>query len=769
MIISSQWINELLKQSFSAADIADHLSQTGFESELLDDNVNISTDLVVGEVTAVEPHPNASKLNICQVNIGSEVLQIVCGCPTVVDAKFVIVAPVGTTLPKIEIKAAELRGVASNGMICALGEIGFEIEQKGIFHIQQDCQPGQSLTELIQGSKLIDVDLTPNRGDCASAFGLVRDYAASANLALPMPGYGLEGAPGKLLNMSEKAVTNFSAAKVSVNIQKSLPLEMTQRLQQSGIKLINPVVDLLNYVMIYLGQPMHAYDANCVELPLSARFSNGNERLDALDDQTYDLNKHDLTIYDRNGPIGLAGVIGGSDSKVTSATKEVILESATFDAASIAKTLRNTHIHTDAAYRFERGVSPDLNELALAYALTMMKQYLDAEVLEIDTYSTKLDTREVVTGVEWLNSYLGSSLSKEQMQSYLNRLKIDTMIKDDQLVSILPVHRLDMHEQVDIAEEVARIHGYNQIPLSPMVTELKVSRTKSNVVTDAKRYLCQLGMQEVVTYSYTSPKLIELIDPNANTFEIQNPIHSDMNLMRTNLWQTMIPVLQYNRSRQQSQLQLFEAAHIFLRGENNEPREVMMLAGLMNGISQRKSYLQEERNVDYYDVQNAVENLLYQLGYQCQFIAKKLQSLHPHQGAVIVVGDVEVGSVGKLHPQLCAELDIENTFGFSINMDALPEQAISRIEFPSKYPSITRDVTIECPADTHSALLIEQWSKLDLKNLRDIQLIDCYLHDHKKSLTYQFIFQSNDGTCSDSEVQSAIDQIIAVSADLSLS
>ncbi|MDC3180876.1 phenylalanine--tRNA ligase subunit beta [Gammaproteobacteria bacterium] len=758
MIISAQWLNELLQQSLSAQDIAEHLSSTGFESELLDDNVVLSDRLVVGEVKSVTAHPDATKLNVCQVDIGQEIVQIVCGCPTVKEAKYVIVAPVGTKLPKLEIKPVNLRGIESNGMICALGEIGFEVSQKGIFHIDEDVTVGQSIRDLVLTSQRIDVDITPNRGDCASACGIARDYAASANLVWEREALASNWPKGALVEIDTPAVINFSAARVLVDMRRSLPLAITQRLTQSGIKLINPVVDLLNYAMIYLGQPMHAYDASAVKLPLKAGFEAKKTTMKALDEVSYEIDTHDLVIKDQAAIVGLAGIIGSDATKVTDVTTEVVLESAIFDPKVLAKTLRQNNIQTDAAYRFERGVSPDLNEYALTYVLQMMERYLGARVVEVDCYRTQYEPKQVKTSVQWINQYLGTVISSEEMQSYLNRLGINTQLINDDLNSIIPPHRHDISESVDIAEEVARLYGYNRIPLSPMQTDLLVSSAKINQVSEAKKILYQLGMHEILTYSYTSEYLVRLTDKDANPFQIENPIHADFDLMRTHMWQTMLPVLQYNQSRQQHNIHLFEAGHVFLRGDG-EPKESMVLAGLMSGQEKEKSYLQDERQVDYYDAQSIVHQLLDRLGYKALFRAVEHAVLHPLQAAEIVIESVVVGYVGRMHPILNSALEISEVYGFWVDMDKLPSVTGYDISLPSKYPSITRDLTLEFPEGSALGDVIRHWESLMIKDLHHIELLDCYHHNDVNAATFRFTFQSHSQTCADQDVQAAIDKL----------
>ncbi len=757
--ISPTWLKSYCNINASTEEIADILSQTGFETEVIDDLV-IDPMLVVGHIISVHQHPNADKLNICQVNVNEEILQIVCGCPTVTHAKRVIVAPINSSLPGMTLKPVSLRGVESQGMLCSLKEIGISDDASGIHHITEDAPAGTRLVDLLKhDQKILEIDITPNRGDCLSVYGIARDLASSQDLMLQAypDGESMQGyvATDTLFNVKSSNIIAYDALTGSFYPMSATPLYIVNRLRQAGMGTNHVVVDILNYIMLELGQPMHAFNAQALSLPLQIE-DGGKEVLKLLDDTIYQPRPWDLIISDQKEPHALAGIMGGYASRMQSDSTTIQLESAVFNPRGIAKSLRNCPIGSDASYRYERGVSPDLNQKALSYTAKLLRLYTKAEFSEYQSYHTGPQMPVIPFNALWINRYLGTNIAESLMIEILERLGMT--VKNGHATP--PSYRYDIHGLEDLVEEVARVYGYNNIPLEPMQGSLVPVLQSTSVSQKTKMFMVQHGYHEVVQFSFVSKELLKIFPDDCEAVEISNPIHSEFGFMRTNLLQSLVIAAQYNYQRQINHFRLFEVGESFqITGSGIE--EKTEIAAICVGHAEI-GYDNRNQEVDYYDMQRMVFALLKQYGITTAALAESNhRALHPKQSSQIVYQSKVIGQIGILHPATQKTLGLPKTGIISIQLDKLRNQTTQEIKLPSRFPSIRRDITVKVSINSKASDIEYAINKANIPNLAHLEIVDVYYdaEDRDKSLTWSLTFQSMSHTLTDKDIESAIDEI----------
>lgn len=754
--LSPKWIQNFCKLDASIEDLSDMLSQTGLETEIIDD-LYLDPKLVVGEILSIEKHPDAEKLNICQVNIGKKVVTIVCGCKTVTNAKLVIVAPPGSKLPGIEIGKAVLRGIESEGMICSLNELGLAENTLGIYHIHESVAAGTSVVDWLEhDQQLLEIDITPNRGDCLSVYGIARDLSASQNKPLISYPKGqdlakIEGS--QLFEVNSGSVPAYAAMQMTINPKRQTPLYMLNRLRQAGMGSNHLVVDILNYIMLEIGQPMHGFNQDALSLPLVMTDKIETPCL-LLDKELYNTKPWDLLVCDQKEPQALAGIMGGYKSRMQEDTVNVQLESAIFAPECIAKSLRRCHLNTDASYRYERSVAVDLNEIALSYAAELLVEYADAKIINKQCYQVLPKQTEIRLDAKFANEYLGIELDEKDMKAMLGRLGME--IKDSSVT--IPYYRHDIKEFVDLVEEIARLYGYNNIPLSEMtdILEPKVIHQDKHHMT--KLAMTHFGYHEVVQFSFISKTLLDTFKVDVDAIEIHNPIHAEYGHMRTHLWQSLILAAQYNYQRQHQNIKLFEVGSVFhLKGKKiEEPKHIAALA--MGKID--SGYLNSDKVVDYYYMQSIVLNILNEYGHpNVSFVKSKSEALHPNQSADIILNGKGIGSVGMLHPKVALELGLFEVGLLDLNLELLNNSGIEKVIRPSKYPAVTRDITLSVKQDV-SVQSLEIKVK-DIPYMVSMQLIDIYMQDDSsKNITWTIKFQSYKETLSDKTILESMKLIL---------
>lgn len=757
LTISPKWLQSYCQIDATTEQLASMLSDSGFETEVIDD-LYIDPKLVIGEVLQVEKHPNADKLNLCKVDIGGEVLSIVCGCPTVPSARLVIVAPVVSTLPGMILKPVKLRGVDSEGMICSLQEIGLVEEGgKGIYHVKEDLSAGQRLIDVLEhDARLLDIDVTPNRGDCLSVYGIARDLAASQKATLSSYPSGIDLGlvvkSSELLGRMADGVSGYDAMTGTLDRTASPPLYMINRLRQAGMGLNHVVVDILNYVMLEIGQPMHAFDQRYLDGPLSVT-QGGEQSLKLLNDEDYKPKAWDLMVCDQKGPQALAGIMGGMDSRMLPDSDTIQLESAVFFPRYIAKSLRNCQLNSDASYRYERGVSIDLNQTALAYAAKLLERYAGASFTAYQSYKLDAELVSVSISVDKINRYLGTTIREDEVQDILQRLGMD--VSANWKVSV-PSYRYDVSMDVDIIEEVARLYGYNNIALEPMHSELNPAPLSRDTTMQCKQAMVQAGYQEVVQFSFVSEQLINIFQGEGVPVVLRNPIHAEYNYMRTHIWQSLILAAQHNYQRQITDMKLFEVGETFssLKDEISEPTSLGAICiGQVN-----HGYGHHDECVDYYTMQSLARTALSAYGIH-QFLLQECSdgALHPKQSANIVSEGVVLGTIGMLNPNVCQVLSLPDTGLMVLHLDRLASGQQNPIRIPSKYPAVSRDVTITVGLDVKAGDMQNDIVSADIPYLKTIVLQDIYSQSSDAvNITWRIGFQSSEKTLSDKSVEKSM-------------
>lgn len=755
--LSPTWIKEYCKLDLDVNQIADMLSQYGLETEVIDD-IHIDPKLVIGEVIEVVGHPNADKLNVCKVDIGSEVLQIVCGCPTVKHAKHVVVAPIGSTIPGMTLKPVSLRGVDSEGMICSLKELGLAEEGSGIYHFSEEVVVGRPLAKHIHhDEKILEIDVTPNRGDCLSVYGVARDLAAASNSVLASYPKGLDldslSKTEELFVVKSDAVTAYDALVGSIDYCHLPPLYMINRLRQACMGLNHTVVDILNYVMLEIGQPMHAFDQDTLSLPLIME-SGSNKSFKLLDDSDYSPKAWDTLVSDQSGPQALAGIMGGMDSRMQEHTKNIQLESAIFSPQSIAKSLRQCKLQSDASYRYERGVSLDLNQVAISYCAALLAKYTNAEFTLYQSYHSNPNKTAITIDYDLINSTLGTQINNTEIDSILSRLGID--LNKEQ--AYIPYYRYDMTMPVDLIEEVARLYGYNNIPLEPMYGSLTPKSRDRSVSFELKNKLQYMGFQEVVQFSFTSHALLNQFFNEADAIEIANPIHSEYGHMRTNILQSLIMAAQYNTQRQFNNLRLFEVGEVFSLVNNQvieRPELGVILSGKIMGE------IGQERDVSFYDAKLVADRLLVNIK-GIEYKRASSSYLHPNQSAQIMHNGKILGYVGVLHPKAVESLSLHQAAIVHLYLNNLPETQYEGFSIPSKYPPVWRDITVTLPKDAAVGEISQQVTARELEYVTNIQLKDIFQNtDGTKNVTWAIMLQSQEATLTDKIIEPIISEIRA--------
>lgn len=752
--LSPTWIKSFCSIEATTDEMAAILSQTGFETEVIDD-LYIDPNIVIGEIVSCEKHPDAEKLNVCKVNVGSETLNIVCGCPSVVQARFVLVAKVGSKLPGIEIKEAKLRGVVSQGMICALNEIGLSDKKEGIYHIHEPVEVGTKLIDWIShDNQLLEIDVTPNRGDCLSVYGIARDLAASQGKVLSdyPKGIDVSSIPDKsMFEVKTKDVPCYGAMELTINPRRKTPLYILNRLRQAGMGSNHLVVDILNYIMLEMGQPMHGFDQESLRLPLSIH-DDEESKCALLDGTVYETKPWDILVCDQKGPQALGGIMGGFDSRLQETSEKVQLEAAQFSPRRIAKTLRRCNITSDASYMYERGVDPTLNEVGLSYAARLLVEYADAEIKSKHFYKTPLTNKEVDLDVNFINANLGITLDANVITEMLLRLGLD--INNEKVT--IPHYRHDINEPVDLVEEVARLYGYNNIPLTAMQDTLEPKVLHEDPYYKTKVKLAHMGYHEVAQFSFVSKALLNAFPVNVEPIELTNPINAEYGFMRTHLWQSLIMAAQYNYQRQQSDLKIFEVGSVFhLSNEIKEPKQVAALAYGQESFG----FLSDSKTVDYFHMQLLALEILSQYdANDVRFVRSGYAALHPNQSADVLLGEVVIGSIGMLHPKLALELGLPETGLLCIDLEKLKPKPVVLAKKPSKYPAIKRSITVTVDPSIPLSSLEEKIK--GIPNMVSLELVCIYRSDeHTQKITWEIKFQSDAETLSDGEIDKSMKMI----------
>ncbi len=787
MLVSERWLREWVSPKLDTEELADRLTMAGLEVGSIDVAGELTDKLVVGRIEEISAHPDADRLRVCKVDVGrARNLTIVCGAANARQGLYTIAALVGAKLPAgLIISKAAVRGVVSSGMLCSASELGLEESSAGIMDLAGKPQPGALASDVLHlNDKVIDLELTPNRGDCLSIRGVAREVAALTGSRLKKPVKTTEmevQARGKLavrLTASDGCPHYAGRIIRGIDASAETPLWMKERLRRAGLRSLGACVDVTNYVMIELGQPMHAFDLDKLDSFIEVRYANGKEKLELLDGSMVKPEKTDLLIADKQGPLALAGIMGGVSSSVTDQTTDIFLESAFFTPEIVAVTSRDRGIHSDSSHRFERGVDFQLQVEALERASALLIEIaggMCGPVVE-KTVAKKMPSKEpIALRNKRLNGLLGTNISRRQMISSLQRLNMEIKGKTDTIWVTAPTYRFDICIEADLIEEVARITGFENIAEVAPVGRLQpcAGNEKQLPLRRIQSVMVDRDYQEVITYSFIDHAMHELFSPDLPAVELENPISSDMSVMRASLWPGLIKTMQYNFNRQVRNMKLFETGRIFVKKGRNLLQH-RYFSGLLTGDAESRSWIDKQREVDFFDLKGDVEALIALTGRKNAFSFTSFEHpvLHPGQSAVIKDGKKSVGLLGRLHPAIEATLGLEqDVYLFEIRLDSLLEAQIPAFNEFSRFPSVQRDIALVITANMQSTDVIRSIKQHAGDLLVKLELFDQYQGEHidfgKKSLGFTLTLQHSSRTLTDSETEDLMQNVIrGVQVDL---
>jgi len=788
MKITTEWLNDWVSTGEDIGKVSETLTMAGLEVDSVEMVSQPIDKLVVGRVDSIGKHPNADKLQVCKVDVGTaKLLQIVCGARNVAEGMKVAVALVGCTLPGgMQIKSAEIRGVKSAGMLCSASELGLEEESSGLLPLDQKAKVGSdAFKALALDDTIIDIDLTPNRGDCLSVRGIARELAALTSKKLKTP-----IRENKLRSVAVKTLSVKLAAKrecpryvgrvvEGIDTSAETPLWMKERLRRCGLRPIHPVVDITNYVMLELGQPMHGFDLDKLNGPVEVRLSKSKEKLELLNGQTVSLQPGTLLIADKSGPIALAGIMGGIKTSVDETTTNVFFESAFFNPDAIAGRARSLGLHTDSSHRFERGVDPVLQEEAIERASVLLTQIAGGragKIVRVEHRPSIPKQNPISLSAEGVNELLGLNLASSKIEAYLSRLGLRiSRQKTGQWKVTPPSFRFDISRDVDLIEEVARMYGYSELPATPLQAAANMQPVPDGTLSDARirSALVDQGYYEAITYSFIDPAAQARLDPNYQSPRLSNPISEEMSVMRNSLWPGLISAALYNINRQQERVRLFEIGTVFgMKGK--KVLEQARVSALAMGEVMPAQWSQQGAKVDFYDIKGDLEHLFGLSGIKSAVRYTKTENpgLHPGQGADIYLFGAKIGSIGRIHPSIEANLDVDKPiYLFEVEKQALKAGKVPEFHSVSRFPAIRRDISLLVDRFLPAQEVMDCVKNHAGELLTDLELFDEYrgegIDSGRKSLTLGLILQDSSRTLKEEVVETLMGKVLtALQTDL---
>ena len=787
MKFSTTWLDEWVNTGLSADALAELITMAGLEVDGIEPAAGDFNHVVVGEVVECSQHPDADKLQVTKVNVGAdELLDIVCGAPNCRTGLKVAVAVVGAVLPgDFKIKKAKLRGQASNGMLCSYGELGIELDSSGIIELPLDAPIGTCVREYLQlNDSIVEIDLTPNRADCLSMAGVAREVGVLKQATVNWP--EIIDVPATIEDTVAVKVTAADAcprylARVikNIDVTATTPLWMQEKLRRSGLRSIDPVVDVTNFVLIEWGQPMHAFDLATLKGAINVRLAEQGEKLTLLDGNEVSLNDDTLVIADSQKAIAMAGIFGGKDTGVTETTKDVLLECAFFSPLAITGRARSYGLHTDSSHRFERGVDYQLQHKVLQRATALLLEICGGKagpVVEALSEAHLPTTNTVTLRHAKLNRTIGIDIDADQVTDMLTRLGLSVTKTSDGWQAIVPSYRFDISIEEDLVEEVARVYGYNNIPNQAPIAGLTMSqhseaKLPSNRLKDA---LVDLGYQEAITYSFVDPKQQALLFPDAKTMVLPNPIAADMSEMRVSLWPGLIQAAVYNQNRQQPRLRLFEQGLTFIPDEacENGVQQTAKLAGLLLGTVHAEHWDMAEKGADFFDIKGDLETLLALSGHELDFSFARtdISALHPGQSAAVLYQGQQVGLIGAVHPSLLKKLGLKSqAYVFEVELSALTQRHVPEAGEISRFPANRRDLALVVDVQIAAGDILDLVRKVGGNQLVELNLFDVYqgagISDGKKSLALSLVLQDTHRTLEEKEIADTVARIVTALSD----
>ncbi|PRD26143.1 UNVERIFIED_CONTAM: pheT [Trichonephila clavipes] len=784
MKISENWLRTWVNPAIDSETLSDQLTMLGLEVDELAPVAKPFTGVVIGEVLTVEQHPDADRLRVTTVNIGSgDPLQIVCGAPNVSVGMKAPVATIGAVLPgDFKIKKGKLRGIESQGMLCGASEIDLEDKIDGLLELPADAPVGMNIREYLKlDDNVIDISITPNRGDCFSIRGIAREIAVINQLEVNEPKIqtiAANIADEKAVNISTEGTPRYLGRIVkNVNVKAPTPEWMEQALARSGIRTHSILVDITNYVLLELGQPMHAFDLAKIEGSIQVRQAQPQEKLVLLNDQEVELQEDIMVIADQQKVLAIAGIMGGLDSSVTDDTQDIFLESAFFAPLAIAGRARRFGLHTDSSQRYERGVDFELPMIAMNRASELIQAFAGGEFgpITVAEQAELLPKREAIPLKQsQVDQLLGYEVAGEFIADALARLGCMVETKAEGEWSVVPPsHRYDMAIYQDLIEEVARIHGYDNIQISLPKIDVKLEKYQDRFeVTQLRQTVATLGYQEAISFSFADAKLEKQLNPNVQPLMLANPISSDLAAMRSTLLSSLIPCVQYNLNRQQQRVRFFELGLRFdyqNAKDIHDLKQIPTLALIAVGSRTPESWHIKPQAMDFFDFKGEVEEILAAGRVNVDYIRTEREWLHPGQSAEILVDGKSIGYLGRLHPSLENALDLGITWVAELDQQAVLQSYVSNFTELSRFPSVRRDIALLI-SDKIEVRDIQQLIKQTGGELLDSTwLFDVYtgqgVEQGKRSLAFALLWQHPTRTLEDAEIKSGMDNIIQVLED----
>lgn len=782
MQFSENWLRSLVNTDLDSQALSHALTMAGLEVEEMQPVAAPFSKVVVAKILSAEKHPDADRLQVCKVDVGlAEPLQIVCGAA---NARAGLIAPcamVGAELPDFSIKQAKVRGIESFGMMCSSKELGITAEATGLLELDSDAVVGQDIREHLDlNDHLFTLKLTPNRSDCLSITGIARDVGAITGAITKFE--EITPAAAELQQTKDVTVAEQAACPryvgrlvANINAKAPTPAWMVKRLERSGLRSISAVVDITNYVLLALGQPMHAFDAAKLNGDINVRFAKAGESLELLNDNTIELKADDLVIADADGAVALAGIMGGKPTSVSDETTDVFLESAFFVPSVIAGKARRLGLSTDASYRFERGVDFGNTRNALEYATALILQICGGKAGAVTEVVGALPVRKPVQlRMSRLVSVLGISFEQEKVAQLLTQLGFSYTTAGEVFTVAPPSYRFDITIEEDLIEEVARLHGYDHIPATPPVAALTMLPAPEHQLhlNQVRDTLVAAGYQEVVTYSFVDESWERDLLGNNAPIKLKNPIASNLSVMRTSLWGGLLDTLCYNLNRKQDRAFLFEIGAVFHQIDAVY-QETARISGLAYGSAKPEQWAATNADIDFFDIKATVNALI---GKECSYEKAEHNALHPGQTARILLDGKAIGWLGKLHPKWQQHYDLpKSTYLFELDASAVLSRQLPAYQEVSKLLPVRRDIAIVLDENIAVETVLSAIRKANIPLVLDVALFDLYqgkgIPDNKKSLALSVLMHDTQKTLTDSDadiVMTNLQQLLANNFDAAL-
>ena len=774
MKFSEQWLREWVSPAVDTEQLAARLTMAGLEVDAIDPVAGKFSGVVVAEIIAVQPHPDAEKLQVCQVSDGNSEVQIVCGAANARAGIKIPLATLGAVLPgDFKIKKAKLRGVESFGMLCAEQELGLAEKSDGLMELPADAPLGQDIRDYLNlDDAVIELGLTPNRADCLSLRGIARETAVLSELAfedkaISAVAASIDDVLPVVVSAAEDCPRYVGRVIRNVDVSAASPLWLQEKLRRCGLRSIDAVVDVTNFILLELGQPMHAFDLDKINGGITVRHAAAGEVVALLDGQSLELREGALLIADENQPLALAGIMGGEPSSVTDATEHLFLEAAFFAPDKIAGRARSYGLHTDSSHRFERGVDFELPARAIERATALILEICGGEAGPISFVDSQLPAREpILLREKRIEKLLGMALSTSDVESILTGLGMSVIPTEGGWTVIAPSWRFDISIEVDLLEELARVYGYNRLPITPIRDTLTIRTAPESKrgLPLVRQQLVARGYQEAITYSFIDPAMHAALSEGDVGVELLNPISADMSIMRTSLLPGLLKTAMHNAKRQQSRIRLFESGLRFIKCADGM-KQIPTVAALLTGRREPESWSENGELVDFFDLKADLESLLSVSSGTISFSAAKYASLHPGQTADVFCNDVRIGRIGALHPSLQSRWDFVNpVYLFEIDLQPILERSVPVFSELSRYPEVRRDLALIVDRQLAASEVLSAVRKSAGENLSDLKLFDIYqgkgIDPERKSLALGLTFRHSSRTLNEEEVGQSVDAVV---------